>query len=221
MNNVVVSCKNLCKSFGNTEVLKDINFSLYKGDFVSIMGDSGSGKSTFLYLLGGLDKPSQGEVIFLGKDISTLSDKELSSIRSSEMGFVFQFYNLVMNLTVEENILLPLIMAKKNTKEFKTYLDEILNLLGLEDKRKETPDHLSGGQQQRVAIARAIISKPTLLLADEPTGNLDSKSGYDVLEIFKDINKRYSITILMVTHSEKASKVANKVIRMVDGKIEE
>ena len=183
------------------------------------MGPSGSGKSTLLYLIGGLDKPTSGKVLLNGKDINKLNDNQMSKFRRKDIGFVFQFYNLVQNLTVEENIMLPVIMNGEKESAYKERLNEILKIIGLEDKRKNLPRELSGGQQQRVSIARAIILNPSIIFADEPIGNLDSKSGKEVMELFKKINEEEHITILQVTHSEDAAKYGNKIIRLKDGKI--
>ena len=183
------------------------------------MGESGSGKSTLLYLIGGLDKPTNGEVFINEKDINKLKEKQIAKLRRKDIGFVFQFYNLVQNLTVEENIMLPVIMDGKKEKDYKERLDRILKIIGLEAKRNSLPNQLSGGQQQRVSIARAIILSPSIILADEPIGNLDSKSGEEVMKLFKTINKEEGITILQVTHSEEAAKYGNRIIRLKDGKI--
>ncbi len=219
----VITVKNIHKSFGTgenaVEVLKDINFGIKKGEFVSIMGASGCGKSTLLYLIGGLDTPSSGNILIGDKDINTLKDKEKSKIRRCNIGFVFQFYNLVQNLTIEENIMLPLIMEGKKAKDYKNELDEILITVGLESKRKSVPSKLSGGQQQRAAIARAIISSPDIILADEPIGNLDSNSGTEIMNLFKKINTEKNITVLQVTHSPDASLYGNRIITLKDGVI--
>lgn len=221
---VIIQAKNIKKVFGEGEnelvVLNDIDLSIKQGEFVSIMGPSGCGKSTLLYLLGGLDAPTEGTVLIDGKDINKLKDKAKSKIRREDIGFVFQFYNLVANLTVEENILLPIVMAGKKVSDYKDQLDEILEMIGLANKKKVTPSKLSGGQQQRVSIARAIISSPSIILADEPIGNLDRKSGEEIMELFEKINKEKNITILQVTHSEYSAKYGNKIIRLSDGKIE-
>ena len=219
MSNVILEVKNLYKTWGNLKALDDVSLTLKEGDFTAIMGDSGCGKSTLLYIMGGLEKPDKGTVLFLGEDLAKLSDKRLGEIRSSQLGFVFQFYNLIMNLTVEENILLPLVMAKKKIKDYQKDLDDLLKMLGIEEIRNKTPEKLSGGEQQRVAIARAVITRPKLILADEPTGNLDSKSGTDVLNIFKRINDKFGITIFMVTHSNKACSFAKNVLVMSDGRL--
>lgn len=219
----IIEINNICKSFGakdnRTQVLKDISLTVGKGEFLSLMGASGSGKSTLLYLLGGLDTPDSGEIFLNGKDIAKMRDKELSKLRREGMGFVFQFFNLVQNLTVEDNILLPLVMDGKEPKKYRDRLDSMLETVGLSDKRKSYPNQLSGGQQQRCAIARAVICKPQILLADEPTGNLDSKSGTEIMELFKHINGDKGITILMVTHSRECAAYSDKVITLCDGRI--
>ena len=218
-----IKTKNLVKEFGEKEnkvrVLDDINIEIEDGEFVSLMGPSGSGKSTLLYLIGGLDKPTKGKVLINGNDISRLSDTEISKLRRKDIGFVFQFYNLVQNLTVEENIMLPVVMNGEKESNYKDRLNYILKTIGLEDKRHSLPKELSGGQQQRVSIARAIILNPSILFADEPIGNLDSKSGKEVMELFKKINEEEHITILQVTHSEESAKYGNRIIRLKDGRI--
>ena len=216
---------NLVKEFGEKEnkvrVLDNINIEIKDGEFVSLMGPSGSGKSTLLYLVGGLDKPTSGKVLLNDKDVNKLNDSQMSKLRRKDIGFVFQFYNLVQNLSVEENIMLPVVMNGEKEKDYKERLNDILKIIGLEDKRKNLPRELSGGQQQRVSIARAIILNPSIIFADEPIGNLDSKSGKEVMELFKKINEKEHITILHVTHSEDAAKYGNRIIRLKDGKIVE
>ena len=202
-------------------VLKELNFSVDKGEFVSIMGPSGSGKSTLLYLLGGLDKPTSGTIMLEGEDLSKVKKKAMSKLRRSIIGFVFQFYNLVQNLNVEDNIMLPIILDGKKPKKYEEKLTEILDIIGLSDKRKSTPRELSGGQQQRVAIARALISEPDIIFLDEPIGNLDSKTGKEIMELFKDINVKYGKTLIQVTHSQSAAKYGTTIIRLVDGEIVE
>lgn len=218
-----ITVKNVNRSFVNgkqtTEVLKNINFKVEHGDFVSIMGPSGSGKSTLLYLLGGLDQPTSGTVSINGTDLSTLSDKQLCRMRNHEIGFVFQFYNLVPNLSVEDNIALPLSLAGEKLSAHKDRIDECLELIGLESRRKLTPRELSGGQQQRVAIARALVFDPDILFLDEPIGNLDSKNGTKLMELFQKINREYNKTIIQVTHSEESARYGTKLIRIVDGEI--
>ncbi len=221
MSAIVV--KNVNRSFTNgkqtTDVLKNINLKVEQGDFVSIMGPSGSGKSTLLYLLGGLDQPSSGSVSINGTDLGSLSDKQLCRMRNHEIGFVFQFYNLVPNLSVEDNIALPLSLAGEKLSDHKDRIEECLELIGLKDKRKLTPRELSGGQQQRVAIARALVFDPDILFLDEPIGNLDSKNGTKLMELFQKINREYGKTIIQVTHSEESAHYGTKLIRIVDGEI--
>ncbi len=203
------------------EVLKDINMKINKGEFVSIMGSSGSGKSTLLYLLGGLDKPSSGSIKINGKGLSTMDDKKLSTMRRREVGFVFQFYNLIPNLNVEDNIMLPALLDGKKVEDLCSRLEEILDIVGLKDRRGHTPRELSGGQQQRVAIARALINEPNIIFADEPIGNLDSKTGIEIMELFKRINQYNGKTIIQVTHSNEAAKYGERTILMKDGRIGE
>ena len=219
-----IEVKDLSRSFVNgkqtTEVLKHINLKVEKGEFVSIMGPSGSGKSTLLYLLGGLDQPTKGSVSVCGNDLSTLSDKELCHMRNHELGFVFLFYNLVPNLSVEDNIALPLTLAGEKIKDHQDKIEDVLDLIGMKDKRKLTPRELSGGQQQRVAIARALVFDPDILFLDEPIGNLDSKTGMRLMELFRKINRKYGKTIIQVTHSEEAAYYGTKLVRIADGEIE-
>ena len=219
----IISVRGVSKVFGTKEnthkVLDDVSFDINQGEFVSLMGASGSGKSTLLYIIGGLDNPTQGVVELGGHNIYKLSDSKISKFRRQKIGFVFQFYNLVQNLSVEENILLPVIMDGKVKKHHRDRLEYILDVIGLKDKKRALPSQLSGGQQQRVAIARAIIMKPEVLLADEPIGNLDSKSGMEVMSLFKEINEREHITILQVTHSAESAAYGNRIIKLKDGKL--
>ena len=200
-------------------VLKDLNFSVDKGEFLSIMGPSGCGKSTLLYLLGGLDKPSSGIVNVNGKDLSKLSEKQKSIMKRRELGFVFQFYNLVPNLSVEDNILLPIILDGGKIKNYEKKLTEILDRIEMSHKRKVTPRELSGGQQQRVAIARALVFEPDIILADEPIGNLDSKTGTEIMRLFKNINKDLGKTIIQVTHSQESAAYGTSILKLRDGEI--
>ncbi|EGT2205417.1 TPA: ABC transporter ATP-binding protein [Clostridioides difficile] len=222
-NSLAVEAKNIIKEYkiGNTttRVLKEVSLQVIKGEFISIMGRSGSGKSTLLYILGGLDTPTSGKVYMNGADISHFNDEKMSIIRRRNIGFVFQFYNLIPNLNVEENIMLPLLLDGKNLKDYKNQLDEILDIVGLTDRRKHTPRELSGGQQQRVAIARALIGKPEILFADEPTGNLDSKTGIEIIDLLNKINRDNGQTIIMVTHSPDAAKSSSRTITVSDGLI--
>lgn len=190
---------------------------MIQGEFVSIMGQSGSGKSTLLYILGGLDVPTSGSVFMNGMDISKFNDEKMSRIRRQNIGFVFQFYNLIPNLNVTENIMLPLLLDGKKMRDYKKTLKDILEVVGLSDKRGHTPRELSGGQQQRVAIARALIGNPEILFADEPTGNLDSHTGAEIMSLLQRINKERGQTIIMVTHSPEAAKSSNRVITVSDG----
>ncbi len=217
----IITVNNVKKSFGKgeslTEILKGASFAVEKGEFVSLMGASGSGKSTMLYLIGGLDRDFEGEIKINDEDIAGKKEKELSKLRLDNIGFVFQFYNLVQNLSVEDNIMLPIKMSKKNNADARKRLDEILELTGLTGKRKSLPRQLSGGQQQRVAIARAILGDPEIILADEPTGNLDSASTEEIMQLFKRINKEKNITILQVTHSEHCASFGDRVIELENG----
>ena len=204
----------------DTPVLRDISLKIARGEFVSIMGPSGSGKSTLLYILSGLDMPTKGSVLLNGRDISGLDDAKKSILRRRNIGFVFQFYNLIPNLNVEENIMLPVLLDGKDMKGYKRKLDDILNVVGLSERRRHTPRELSGGQQQRVAIARALINDPDIIFADEPTGNLDSKSGAEILALLRKINREQGKTVLMVTHSEDAAQYGNRMIYVRDGVVE-
>lgn len=222
-SNSMIEVKHICKSYivgqEKVEILKDFNFKVEKGDFLSIMGPSGCGKSTLLYILGGLDRPTEGSVWINGRDLSVLSEKELGIMRRREIGFMFQFYNLVPNLTVEDNIMLPLILDKKKRKDYKDKLEEMLEVIGLQDKKKLTPRELSGGQQQRVAIARALIFEPDILFLDEPIGNLDSKTGEEIMGLFQKINLTMNKTLIQVTHSKESALYGTKLLNLKDGKI--
>lgn len=219
----IVKVENLKKVFKvgkeDTTILRGLNFKVDKGEFISIMGPSGCGKSTLLYLLGGLDSPTSGSVSINGRDLSTLKQKEMCKMRRQDIGFVFQFYNLVPNLTVVDNILLPVLLDGKKAQDYKEKIDEMLDIIGMKERVKHTPRELSGGQQQRVAIARALLYNPGIILADEPIGNLDSKSGTEIMQLFKDINEKYNTTIIQVTHSEEAALYGTRTIRMKDGMI--
>ena len=219
----MIKVNNLYKSLiigkDKIDILKDINLDIKKGEFISIMGPSGCGKSTLLYLLGGMDKPTKGNVIIDGKDYSAMTEKEKSLIRRRKLGFVFQFYNLVQNLNVEDNILLPLLLDGKKPDKYKKKLDEILDIINMNTRRRHTPKELSGGQQQKVAIARSLIFEPEIILADEPIGNLDSKSGKEIMDLFKKVNSDLGKTIVQVTHSNEASRYGTRIINLMDGQI--
>ena len=218
----VIEANNVIKTFGKGDninrVLDGCSMFVNESEFVSLMGASGSGKSTLLYLIGGLDREFEGEIKLCGEDIGTMKDAKLSKYRLENIGFVFQFYNLVMNLSVADNILLPLVMRGKKKSALKEELDEILELTGLTDKRKAMPSTLSGGQQQRVSIARAVIGKPAIILADEPTGNLDSKATEEIMSLFGTLSEK-GMTILQVTHSEKCASYGSRIITLDSGKI--
>lgn len=224
IKSAIIEVTNLYKTFKlgeiNVQVLKNINLQVKKGEFVSIMGPSGSGKSTLLYLIGGLDSVTSGSVKICGKELAVLKDKDQSIVRRRNIGFVFQFYNLIPNLNVEENIMLPILLDGKNLKDYKGKLREILEIVGLSNRKKHTPRELSGGQQQRVAIARALINDPEVILADEPIGNLDTKTGLEIMELFKNVNIHKEKTIVQVTHSNEAAKYGNRIINLRDGVIE-
>ncbi|HHT77283.1 MAG TPA: ABC transporter ATP-binding protein [Clostridiaceae bacterium] len=220
----VIETNNVSKVFGKNEatnkVLDDCCMAVQEGEFVSLMGASGSGKSTLLYLIGGLDRDFDGAIHVCGENISksAMKDRTLTDIRLKKMGFIFQFYNLVQNLNVEDNILLPLTVKGKSKASLKKDLDEILATTGLTQKRKAMPSTLSGGQQQRVAIARAMLGNPEIILADEPTGNLDSKSTKEIMSLFKKVNEQRGITILQVTHSNACAAYGTRIVRLENGK---
>lgn len=222
-NHAIIEARNIKKEYrmGETvaRVLNSISVQIAQGEFVSIMGPSGSGKSTLLYILGGLDNPTGGSVFMDGEDISKFNDYKKSVMRRRSIGFVFQFYNLIPNLNVEENILLPILLDGKNAKDYKKQLNNILDIVGLADRRKHTPRELSGGQQQRVAIARALINSPEIIFADEPTGNLDSKTGTEIMKLLQEINRESNKTIIMVTHSADAAAYSNRIVSVRDGAI--
>lgn len=217
----ILSTHNLTKTYGTGDnvvhALTDVSLDIEKGKFVSIIGSSGSGKSTLLNLLGGLDRPTSGDVILDGKAIFEMDDEALTIFRRRKIGFVFQNYNLVPILNVYENIVLPIELD--GTKIDTAYVDKIMDVLGLSEKKFSMPNQLSGGQQQRVAIARALAAKPSIILADEPTGNLDSKTSMDVIALLKLTGKEFAQTIVMITHNEEIATMADRMIRIEDGRI--
>lgn len=217
----LIEVKNLNKIYGSGEAevkaLKNINLNIEQGEFVAIVGQSGSGKSTLLHLIGGVDIPSSGEVIIDGKNIYKLKEKELSILRRRKLGFIFQFFNLIPVLTAQENIEMPVLLD--NEKIDKKYINELLRILGLEERKNNYPSQLSGGQQQRVSIGRALANKPSIILADEPTGNLDSKNSKEVLELLKYCAKKYNQTLILITHDINIAKSADRVITIEDGEI--
>lgn len=217
----VVRTENLKKYYGQGRVpvkaIDGVDISVSQGEFVAIVGTSGSGKSTLLNMLGGLDRPTEGTVYIDGKDIFTLKDEELTIFRRRKIGFVFQAYNLVPVLNVYENIILPIQLDGSDVDE--DFVDEIIEVLGLGEKRNSIPNQLSGGQQQRAAIARALATKPSILLADEPTGNLDSRTSQDVLGLLKTTGAKYRQTMIMITHNEAIAQMADRIIRIEDGHV--
>ena len=217
----ILRVENLCKEYGKgqtkVKALDNVSFSVEKGEFVAIVGASGSGKSTLLHLLGGVDRPNSGKVFIEGKDIYKLNDDELAIFRRRQVGLIYQFYNLIPILNVEENITLPLSLDGRKVDEKR--LEELINLLGLSGRRTHLPNELSGGQQQRTSIGRAMITNPAIILADEPTGNLDSKSSDEIVELLRKSNRDYKQTIIMITHNMEIAKSADRIIKIEDGKI--
>lgn len=217
----IIRTENLCKSYGldkiRVDALKNINLSIEEGEFVAVVGASGSGKSTLLHLLGGLDRPTSGKVIIGGTDIYSINEKDLAIFRRRNVGFIFQFYNLIPVLNVEENIELPILLDYK--KPDKKHIDDIINILGLKDRKNHLPSELSGGQQQRVSIGRALATKPAIIFADEPTGNLDSENTKEVMELLKFSVKKYHQTVLLITHDLNIASMADRVITLKDGVI--
>lgn len=209
----------LCKTYGRGDTavsaLKDVSFSVPKGQFVAVVGESGSGKSTLLNMLGALDIPTSGNVLIDGNDIFRMKDEKLTIFRRRNIGFIFQAFNLITELTVEQNIIFPMLLDYR--KPDKKYLEELLEVLNLRERRNHLPSQLSGGQQQRVAIGRALITRPTLILADEPTGNLDSRNSNEVISLLKTASKWYSQTIMMITHSRSMASTADRVLQVSDG----
>lgn len=217
----ILKVENLSKIYGKGEnkviALDSISFCVEKGEFVAIVGASGSGKSTLLHLIGGVDRPTKGKVFIGGKDIYNMNDDKLAIFRRRQVGLIYQFYNLIPILNVEENIALPLELDNRDVDH--KNLKELLELLGLENRSKHLPNELSGGQQQRVSIGRALITNPSIILADEPTGNLDSKSSDEIVSLLKKSNKDYNQTIIIITHNMEIAKEADRIIKIEDGKI--
>ena len=217
----LLEVKSISKTYGSGETavhaLKNVSFSVPKGEFVAIVGESGSGKTTLLNMLGALDTPTSGKVLIDGKDTFSMKEKALTIFRRRNIGFIFQAFNLIPELTVEQNMIFPVLLDYQ--KPNKKYLEELLAVLNLKERRNHLPSQLSGGQQQRVAIARALAAKPAILLADEPTGNLDSKTSQDVLGLLKVTSKRFHQTIVMITHNEEIAQMADRILQIEDGKI--
>lgn len=219
----VLEAESLFKQYNlgehHVNALDGVDFVVEEGEFVAIMGPSGSGKSTLLHLMGGLDKPSEGEITLAGKKISLLKDKQVTLLRRRNVGFVFQFFNLLPTLTAEENITLPLLIDGKRIGDYQDHLETLLNLIGLSHRRRHKPEQLSGGEQQRVALARALITQPAIVLADEPTGNLDTKTGKNIMELLRRSCDELGQTIVVVTHDPRAASYANRVVFLRDGVI--
>ena len=217
----ILEIKNLSKTYGKgdtlVKALDNVSFSVEQGEFVAIIGPSGSGKSTLLHILGGVDVPTSGQVIINNKDISTLDETALAIFRRRQIGLIYQFYNLIPILTVEENLTLPLLLDGR--KPDKRAIDELVKKLGLENRLKHLPNQLSGGQQQRVSIGRALVNNPALMLADEPTGNLDSENSKEIIAMLRKFNRENNQTVIIITHDEKIAMSADRVISIADGKI--
>ena len=216
---IILETNQLCKFYGTNEnqvkAVNNVNIQIKQGEFVAIIGKSGSGKSTLLNMIGALDTPTSGKVLIDGKDIFAMNDRKLTVFRRRNIGFIFQAFNLIPELTVEQNIIFPLLLDYQ--KPDKRYLEELLTVLNLKDRRNHLPSQLSGGQQQRVAIGRALITRPSLILADEPTGNLDSQNSSEVIALLKETSKKYEQTIIMITHNRSIAQTADRVLQVSDG----
>ncbi|MEH2942858.1 ABC transporter ATP-binding protein [Lachnospiraceae bacterium KK002] len=217
----ILEVQNLCKTYGKGEAevraLDHVSFSVGKGEFIAIVGESGSGKSTLLNVVGALDNPTSGKVLIDGKDIFSMPEKKLTVFRRQNIGFIFQSFNLIPELNVEQNITFPLLLDYQ--KPDQKYVEELLEILGLKERRKHLPSQLSGGQQQRVAIGRALAARPAIIMADEPTGNLDSRNSQEVITLLKSMSAKYRQTILMITHNENHADATDRVLRMTDGRL--
>lgn len=223
MNMNILEVQNLCKTYGKGEAevraLDHVSFSVGKGEFIAIVGESGSGKSTLLNVVGALDNPTSGKVLIDGKEIFSMPEKKLTVFRRQNIGFIFQSFNLIPELNVEQNITFPLLLDYQ--KPDQKYVEELLEILGLKERRKHLPSQLSGGQQQRVAIGRALAARPAIIMADEPTGNLDSKNSQEVITLLKSMSAKYRQTILMITHNENHADATDRVLRMTDGRLKD
>ncbi|MEZ3517405.1 MAG: ABC transporter ATP-binding protein [Lachnospiraceae bacterium] len=219
----ILEVQNLCKTYGKGEAevraLDNVSFSVGKGEFIAIVGESGSGKSTLLNVVGALDNPTSGKVLIDGKDIFSMPEKKLTVFRRQNIGFIFQSFNLIPELNVEQNITFPLLLDYQ--KPDQKYVEELLEILGLKERTKHLPSQLSGGQQQRVAIGRALVARPAIIMADEPTGNLDSKNSQEVITLLKSMSAKYRQTILMITHNENHADATDRVLRMTDGRLKD
>jgi len=223
MNMNILEVQNLCKTYGKGEAevraLDHVSFSVGKGEFIAIVGESGSGKSTLLNVVGALDNPTDGKVLIDGRDIFSMHEKKLTVFRRQNIGFIFQSFNLIPELNVEQNITFPLLLDYR--KPDQKYVEELLEILGLKERRKHLPCQLSGGQQQRAAIGRALAARPAIIMADEPTGNLDSRNSQEVITLLKSMSAKYRQTILMITHNENHAEEADRVLRMTDGRLQD
>lgn len=217
----LLEVRNICKTYGSGETavraLKDVSFSVPKGEYVAVVGESGSGKSTLLNMIGALDTPTSGKVLIDGKDIFTMDDRKLTIFRRRNIGFIFQAFNLIPELTVEQNIIFPALLDYQ--KPDRAYLEELLAVLNLKERRNHLPSRLSGGQQQRAAIGRALFTRPSLILADEPTGNLDTQNSREVIALLKNASKKYEQTIIMITHNRSIAQTADRVLQVSDGRL--
>ena len=215
----LLEVRNICKTYGSGETsvkaLKDVSFSVPRGEYVAVVGESGSGKSTLLNMIGALDITTSGKVLIDGKDIFSMNDRKLTVFRRRNIGFIFQAFNLIPELTVEQNMIFPMLLDYQ--KPDRKYLEELLTVLNLKDRRNYLPSQLSGGQQQRVAIGRALITRPALILADEPTGNLDTQNSSEVIALLKEASKKYEQTIIMITHNRSIAQTADRVLQVSDG----
>ena len=219
----ILEAQDVCKQYTMQQIavnaLSHVDLRVERGEFIAIMGPSGSGKSTLLHLLGGMDRPTSGEIILDGQRMFALGERRLTLLRRRKVGFIFQFFNLIPTLDVEENVLLPVLIDGKDKKQYMSKLDELLNLVGLDGRRRHRPSQLSGGEQQRVSIARALIAEPNIILADEPTGNLDSAVGLEIIQLLKHLSTNYQQAIVTVTHDPRVADHAHRVVHLRDGQL--
>ncbi|MBR2415331.1 MAG: ABC transporter ATP-binding protein [Bacteroidaceae bacterium] len=217
----MIDIKDIKKSFGSLQVLRGVNLHIDKGEVISIVGPSGAGKTTLLQLIGALDRPTSGSILFNGRDLASMSDKQLATFRNRQIGFVFQFHQLLSEFTALENIIIPALIAGRSRSEAEKEAMELLGIMGLQERAGHKPSELSGGENQRVAVARALINKPALILADEPSGSLDSKNKEELHKLFFELRARYGQTFLIVTHDEELARTTDRTIRMVDGVVKQ
>lgn len=217
----MIDIKDIKKSFGSLQVLRGVNLHIDKGEVISIVGPSGAGKTTLLQLIGALDRPTSGSILFNGRDLASMSDKQLAAFRNRQIGFVFQFHQLLPEFTALENIIIPALIAGRSRSEAEKEAMELLGIMGLQERAGHKPSELSGGENQRVAVARALINKPALILADEPSGSLDSKNKEELHKLFFELRARYGQTFLIVTHDEELARTTDRTIRMVDGVVKQ